>query len=437
MFYQNALIIRENDQNANDDSLHKQLVNIGYHPSQLVTVVASAYLQEDPINYEIILFVTEDMGQAHPFILNLSTTLPDHPLIIITDTALTDSIPPPGADDWLLKAWLEPLLLKKTINQTIERKKNSCNYSRIFRENPSPMYIYDKETFQFLEVNTSALKQYGYDRKEFLQLTARDIRPIEELEAFYKINDELPASYSNAGIWHHTRKDGETFYVHIYTHQILFGGKRCKLVTAVNIDGSVKAEKVLKEKARETENILESITDGFFTLNKSWEFTYINKEFERILSRNREDLLGKNIWEIFTESLKLDFFAQYHKAMDEHVSVHFEEFDHTISRWLAVNAYPTESGLAIYFVDITDQKNYQQKIERQNKQFKEIAWVQAHQIRGPVSNLLGLVDLFNIKQPSDPDNLELLARVRHTAIQMDESIKDIVYLTRKLESENM
>lgn len=434
MFHQNALIIRENNQNANDDFLSKQLLNIGYRPSQLITVVGSAYRQEDLFSYEVIFFITEKMIQSDPFVLNLSIDLPDLPLIIITTTASPEDMLPTGADDWLLKSWVEPLLLKKTIDIAIERKKNSCNYIRIFRENPSPMYIYEKDTFQFLEVNTSALRQYGYTRSEFLQLTAKDIRPQSELEAFYKINEELPPTYSNAGIWHHTRKNGKTFYVHIYTHQVLFAGKICKLVMAIDIDGSVKAEIVLKEKAREIENILESITDGFFTVSKNWEFTYINKEFERILKRSRTDLLGKNLWEIFPESLTLDFFPQYHKAMDEHVSVHFEEFDHTISSWLSVNAYPTESGLAIYFVDITDQKNYQQKIESQNKQFKEIAWVQAHQIRGPVSNLLGLVDLFNIKQPSDPDNLELLARVRHTAIQMDESIKEIVYLTRKLES---
>ncbi|WEK20389.1 MAG: PAS domain S-box protein [Candidatus Pedobacter colombiensis] len=434
MFYQNVLIIRENDQNTDDDSLKKQLISIGYHPSQLATVIGSAYLQEAPFNYEVLLFITEMMEPFDPFVLKLSIDLPDLPLIIITTAASPEETLPTGADDWLLKSWIEPLLLKKTINLAIERKKNSYNYMRIFRENPSPMYIYEKDTFKFLEANTSALKQYGYNRNEFLQLTAQDIRPMSELEAFYKINEDLPHAYSNAGIWHHRRKNGETFYVHIYTHQILFGGKSCKLVMAIDIDGSIKAEKVLKEKAREIEDILESITDGFFTVNKNWEFTYINKEFERILKRTRDELLGKNLWESFPQSLTLDFFTQYHKAMDEHVSVHFEEFDNVISRWLAVNAYPTESGLAIYFVDITDQKNYQQKIESQNKQFKEIAWVQAHQIRGPVSNLLGLVELFNIKEPSDPDNLELLARVKHTAIQMDESIKEIVYLTRKLES---
>ena len=277
------------------------------------------------------------------------------------------------------------------------------------------------------------MRQYGYTREEFLELTAKDIRPVDELEAFYKINEELPAAYSNAGIWQHIRKNGEIFYVHIFTHQIRFAGKICKLVTAIDIDVTVKAENALKKKAKEIENILESITDGFFTVNRNWELTYINKAFEKIIQTSRIGIIGKNLWEYFPEARDLAYFQLYQKALSENVSVHFEEFYPPLNIWLSVNAYPTDSGLAVYFTDNTAQQNYQHKIEVQNKKFKEIAWVQAHQIRGPVSNLLGLVDLFNI-EPDDPDNLELLARVKHTAIQMDESIKEIVHLTRKIES---
>jgi len=431
MFNQNVLIVNENDQ-LTDDFLFTQLLNIGYRQPQINS--CRIYPQDYNIEYEIIIINIHLMDDASDLSLKLSTDFPDIPVVIIAEEASKEQILPVDADDWLLKSWLQSQLFKKTLQLAIERRKNSCNYIRIFRENPNPMYIYDKKTFRFRQANTAALRQYGYTKEEFLQLTANDIRPTEEIEAFHKINDELPPAYSNAGIWQHTRKDGVSFYVHIFTHQILFEGTTCKLVMALDIDEVVKAEKILNEKAREIENILESITDGFFTVNKNWEFTYINKEFERILKRNRGDLLGKNLWEAFPEVVELDFYTQYHKAMDENVSVHFEEYNPVICCWLAVNAYPTDAGLAIYFIDNTDQKNYQQKIESQNKQFKEIAWVQAHQIRGPVSNLLGLVELFNIKQPNHPDNLELLARVKHTAIQMDESIKEIVYLTRKLES---
>ncbi|WP_316815798.1 PAS domain S-box protein [Pedobacter nyackensis] len=434
MFDQNVLIVKENNHNEDENFLSHQLLNIGYQLSQLTVCRESTHNKGRTSGYEIILFLTENMENTAKRVLQLHSDFPTVPIIIITNTVSSRQLLPVGADDWLLKSWTEPLLLKKTIQLAIYRKKNSHNYLNIFKENPSPMYIYEKESYRFLEANVAALKQYGYSKTELLQLTAKDIRPESELDAFYKINEELPPDYSNAGIWLHTRKNGEIFYVHIFTHQILFAGKSCKLVMAMDIDKSVKAELAVKKKAEEIENILESITDGFFTVNKNWNFTYINKEFERILKRTRDELLGKNLWEAFPELADLDFFTQYHKAMNENISVHFEEFNPVLGSWLAVNAYPTDTGLAIYFIDNTDQKNYQQKIESQNKQFKEIAWVQAHQIRGPVSNLLGLVDLFNIKQPNDPDNLELLARVKHTAIQMDESIKEIVYLTRKLES---
>ncbi|ACU03490.1 PAS domain-containing protein [Pedobacter heparinus] len=429
MFHQNILIVRESVSD-NDKNLINLLLNIGYEQSQIVSVPA----QKIPfVDCEVIFLLTEAMEQTAVFIPQINTDFPDVPLILIIGTTTAEQPFPVGTDDWLLESWLQPLLLKKTIQLAIERKQNTCNYLSIFRENPSPMYIYEKGTFQFLEANTAALRQYGYTREEFLELTAKDIRPVDELEAFYKINEELPAAYSNAGIWQHIRKNGEIFYVHIFTHQIRFAGKICKLVTAIDIDVTVKAENALKKKAKEIENILESITDGFFTVNRNWELTYINKAFEKIIQTSRIGIIGKNLWEYFPEARDLAYFQLYQKALSENVSVHFEEFYPPLNIWLSVNAYPTDSGLAVYFTDNTAQQNYQHKIEVQNKKFKEIAWVQAHQIRGPVSNLLGLVDLFNI-EPDDPDNLELLARVKHTAIQMDESIKEIVHLTRKIES---
>ena len=431
MFNQNVLIVNENNQ-LTDDFLVTQLLNIGYQPAQLVR--ANTYPQETATEYEIIIINTHLLENVSALSFRLSEDWPEIPVVVIAENTSKNAVLPVDADDWLLKSWLQPELLKKTMQLAIERKKNTCNYVRIFRENPNPMYIYDKETFRFLQVNTAALRQYGYTKEEFLQLTANDIRPATEIAAFHKINRELPATYSNAGIWHHTRKNGETFYAHIFTHQIIFEGVTCKLVMALDIDEAFKAEQLLKKKNREIENILESITDGFFTVSKDWEFTYMNKEFERIVKRTREDLIGKNLWVEFPNALELEFYSQYQKAIRENVSVHFEAYYEPLCTWLAINAYPTEMGLAIYLVDVTQQKNYQQKIESQNKQFKEIAWVQAHQIRGPVSNLLGLVDLFNIKQPADPSNLELLDRVKHTAIQMDESIKEIVTLTRKLEA---
>jgi len=47
-----------------------------------------------------------------------------------------------------------------------------------------PLLAMDTITFQFLDVNEAALKQYGYTKKEFLKLTGKDIRPQDDIDKF-------------------------------------------------------------------------------------------------------------------------------------------------------------------------------------------------------------------------------------------------------------
>ncbi len=103
-------------------------------------------------------------------------------------------------------------------------------------------------------------------------------------------------------------------------------------------------------------NLLESITDGFFALDKKWQFTYINGQAERLLQKNQNELLGKNIWEIFPELINTTFYREYDRAISEQVSVEFEEFYPLLNCWFQVHAYPAKDGLSVYFQDITERR---------------------------------------------------------------------------------
>jgi len=244
----------------------------------------------------------------------------------------------------------------------LEFRRVAEDYQRLFYDLPTPMYIFDSQTLRFLVVNNAATDQYGYSRKEFLNLKITDIRPQEEVPALLEIIEQIPEHYLDAGRWLHQNRIGETFYVHIYTHFITFNGKAAVQVLTINIDQKVKAEMALKEKSEELADVLESITDGFYTLDKDWSFTYVNKEYERLLKRKREEVLGKNIWELFPYVKELRFYREYHYALSEQVSVHFEEYNPNNGMWLSANAYPTKNGLAIYFRDITEEKQMREKI---------------------------------------------------------------------------
>ncbi|MBW3628065.1 MAG: SDR family NAD(P)-dependent oxidoreductase, partial [Gemmatimonadetes bacterium] len=135
-------------------------------------------------------------------------------------------------------------------------------------------------------------------------------------------------------------------------------------------------ETLAREQAEEAQEriraILESITDAFFALDEKWCFTYVNAEAEALLDRSREELLGKNIWELYPASAQRAFYPQYHRAVQEKVAVEFEEYSPGPDRWLRVRLYPYKEGLTVYLSDVTERKRMKQALHRSEERFRNI-----------------------------------------------------------------
>ena len=139
---------------------------------------------------------------------------------------------------------------------------------------------------------------------------------------------------------------------------------------------TVEVTRQARALARETETttrILESITDAFFTLNHEYHFTYINQETERVLSRTRDELLGRYIWEVFPEGSGSLFDQQYRHAAAEGASVSFEAFYPPLDAWLEVRAYPSADGLAVFFQNVNARKMLEVERERLTERERNIA----------------------------------------------------------------
>ncbi|MFE8700785.1 PAS domain S-box protein [Cytobacillus sp. FJAT-54145] len=115
--------------------------------------------------------------------------------------------------------------------------------------------------------------------------------------------------------------------------------------------------------------ILDRITDGFFSLDNEWNFTYVNKEATQLLFRDREDLINKNIWTEFPGAVDLLFYKMYHKAAKEQIAVSFEAYFPPLLAWFDVRAYPSQNGLSVFFKDITAKK---QKVLENEQHYKSL-----------------------------------------------------------------
>lgn len=132
-------------------------------------------------------------------------------------------------------------------------------------------------------------------------------------------------------------------------------------------------ELALQQLLQERNEILESIGDAFFAVDRNWTVLYWNKEAEKVLDRKREVILGKNLWEEYADAVGLKFYTEYHRAMDTGENVRFDEYYPATDQWFEVSAYPSEQGLSVYFKDVSIRKIAEWEIQQSNERFEKIA----------------------------------------------------------------
>lgn len=71
-------------------------------------------------------------------------------------------------------------------------------------------------------------------------------------------------------------------------------------------------------------------------------------------------------------------------------------------------------------------------IEEQSNVLSDIAWAQAHNIRGPLTTLLGLAQILNTDDPTDPENKEILEGIVTVTQRLDDAVKEVIGKENKL-----
>lgn len=111
-------------------------------------------------------------------------------------------------------------------------------FEGLFDDQAQPMWVIDAGTRAFLAVNEAALRLYGYNRDEFLALSADDLHEnVDDLRRAF-------ADWSNScsqRVWRHKRKSGESFNARVTSFSLEFAGRRARLAVIEDLD-AVRAE---------------------------------------------------------------------------------------------------------------------------------------------------------------------------------------------------
>lgn len=276
------------------------------------------------------------------------------------------------------RGFLEGVVTDVTEQQTAERELDER--TRELREETAFVEtILDNQRDIVYAVDTDGRLTRWNDR--LVEVTGYDDEAVAGMQARELLADEATRRVENAIEAAVEERESVTLELRLVTadgteipyeftsNPILDDGK---VVGIVGVGRDITAR---KEKQRqltrhrddlesELEEIYGRITDAFFALDEDWTFTHFNERAQELVDPDGDGLEGENIWESFPDAVDSRFEAEYRTAMESQEPTTFEAYyPEPLDAWFEVHAYPSETGLSVYFRDVTDRKEHEQELE--------------------------------------------------------------------------
>jgi PAS domain S-box-containing protein len=119
--------------------------------------------------------------------------------------------------------------------------------------------------------------------------------------------------------------------------------------------------------------ILESISDAFYAVDRDWRFTYLNRKAEEWWRRSRASLIGKVYWDEFPQAVGSEPYKAHLTAAEKREVVRLEALSPILGHWVDISIYPTaDGGLSVYFRDITEKKRSEELLRQSEARYRTL-----------------------------------------------------------------
>lgn len=179
--------------------------------------------------------------------------------------------------------------------------------------------------------------------------------------------------------------------------------------------------------------ILDSTTDSNILIDSNYKILSFNEVARRDVENhfNRTINIGDDIREFLFESTKDTFLTNFNKALNaEQVTVEWEmDFGTGYTVWFEINYFPVYDqnqeiiGVSFNSTNIDKRKKAELNLVEKNAHLQKIAWNHAHEIRKPLANIMGLIELLS-EEKDLKKQAQLLNHLTNSSKDLDAILRD-------------
>ncbi len=132
-----------------------------------------------------------------------------------------------------------------------------------------------------------------------------------------------------------------------------------------------RRQREMRDLLAQREMVLSSISDAFSALDAEGRYIYLNDRVAEHSGLEREQIIGRKIWDVFPQLVGTEFQTRCLRAMAEKRPDHFEHFHPEWNRWLETRIYPTSDGIVIFRTDISERKSQEERMRESERLLHE------------------------------------------------------------------
>ena len=279
-----------------------------------------------------------------------------------------------------------------------------------FEESPLGVVEWD-ENFEFVRLNETAEEILGYDETELRGESWETIVPATDRDPVGVVVSELlEAEGGHHSINENIRKDGQRIVCE--WHNRIVTDEHGEVITIFSQFQDLTDRERRRAELQEYETIIDSLTDAVYVLDEEGRFTYVNDELVKLVGYDRDTILGSKPSLIKDEDAveRAEHYLGRLLSSDGPESVTFEITlqprgcdpiaceDH-----MSLLPYEGEQfeGSVGTLRDVTERKEREQELERQNACLERFASVVSHDLRNPLNVAEERVELAQAERESE------------------------------------